>query len=172
VARAAIAHGLSASRPPDLDPSSYEPELREAAASFVTLRKRGELRGCTGTLEATQPLVCDVAHNAWRSAFADPRFPPVADDELAELEVSVSVLTAPEPLPAGSEEELLAKLRPGVDGLVLRDGPRRATFLPAVWATLPEPRAFLDALRQKAGLSPGHWARSLRFDRYTTRDVA
>jgi AmmeMemoRadiSam system protein A len=171
LAREAIERGLATGCAPQLDVERFEPELREPGASFVTLRRRAELRGCTGTLEARLPLVEDVARNAWRSASADPRFPPLAPAELDELEISVSVLSPLEPFRVESELDLLARLRPGIDGLVLREGAHSATFLPSVWESLAEPRAFLDALRQKAGLPPGHWSGTLRFERYTTRDA-
>ncbi|MDJ0849787.1 MAG: AmmeMemoRadiSam system protein A [Myxococcota bacterium] len=172
VAREAIAHGLREGGPPPIDPADYDGALRRPGASFVTLRRAGELRGCTGSLEATRPLVCDVARNAWRSAFGDPRFEPLCPAELDDLEISVSVLSPLEPFAVGSRQELLDTLRPGVDGLVLREGPRSATFLPSVWKSLPEPRAFLAALLQKAGLPPAHWSPQLRFERYTTHDTA
>jgi AmmeMemoRadiSam system protein A len=171
VARAAIAHGLRRGQPPELDPADYPAPLRELRATFVTLRRRGDLRGCTGSLEARWPLVCDVARNAWRSASADPRFPPLSPRELGQIEVSVAVLSPLEPLVAESESELLARLRPGVDGLVLREGGFGATFLPAVWQSLPRPADFLEQLRQKAGLPPGYWSATLRFERYTSRDA-
>lgn len=171
VARDAIEQGLRHGRQTRPDPRDFPPPLCEPGASFVTLRRRGELRGCTGTLLPALPLVCDVARNAWRSAFSDPRFPPLEARELAALEVSVAVLSALEPLPATSEAELLRALRPGVDGLVLEEDGRAATFLPAVWASLPEPRDFLEHLRAKAGLAPGYWSSTLRFRRYTTIDA-
>lgn len=174
VAREAIESGLAGQglgQEPELDPTRYEPKLRRPGASFVTLRRRGELRGCTGSLEATRALVHDVARNAWRSAFRDPRFPPLRSSELEGLEVSVSVLSPLDPFPVRSEAELLERLRPGVDGLVLREGSRTATFLPAVWESLALPAVFVAALRQKAGLPPGYWSEALRFERYTTRDA-
>jgi AmmeMemoRadiSam system protein A len=171
VAREAIELGLETGCAPVLDAERFEPELRVPGASFVTLRRRAELRGCTGSLEARIALVEDVARNAWRSASADPRFPPLAPAELEDLEISVSVLSPLQPFHVESELDLLARLRPGVDGLVLREGARSATFLPSVWESLPEPRAFLDALRHKAGLPSGHWSGALRFERYTTRDA-
>jgi AmmeMemoRadiSam system protein A len=170
VARGTISLGLSQGRPPQVDPDAYPEPVRAPGASFVTLRLDSALRGCTGSLEAARPLVCDVARNAWRSATADPRFSPLREAELAELDVHVSVLSPLEPVAAASERELLAQLRPGIDGLVLREGRRCATFLPAVWENLPEPREFLDQLRLKAGLPRGHWSAALRFERYTTRD--
>jgi AmmeMemoRadiSam system protein A len=171
VARDAIAVGLREGRPPRLDLGRYPEELREPRASFVTLHRRGELRGCTGNLEPDGPLVVGVARNAFRSAFEDPRFPPVTEAEQASLEISVCVLSPLEPLVARSEADLLAKLRPGIDGLVLREGARGATFLPAVWESLPAPEDFLHALLRKAGLAPGHWSPALHFERYTTQSV-
>jgi AmmeMemoRadiSam system protein A len=172
VAWEAITHTLSVGREPELDPSRYPAELREPGASFVTLHLEGDLRGCTGSLKAIRPLVCDVARNACRSAFRDPRLPPVGAGELAALAVSVSVLSPLEPLEVASERELLAALEPGVDGLVLSEGTASATFLPAVWKSLSEPRDFLEALRRKAGLAPGHWSPTLRFERYTVTEAA
>lgn len=171
VARDAIACGLREGRPPRLDLELYPDALLEPRASFVTLHYRGELRGCTGNLEPDGPLVVGVARNAFRSAFEDPRFPPVTEAEQASLEVAVSVLSPLVPLAARSEADLLAQLRPGIDGLVLREGARGATFLPAVWETLPDPRDFLHALLRKAGLAPGHWSPALRFERYTTQSA-
>ena len=122
---------------------------------------------CIGRLEAVEPLVCDVARSAHRAARADSRFGPVEAHELPELELKISVLSPLAALPARSEAELLAALRPGMDGLVLREGHAGATFLPAVWESLPDPAAFLRELRRKAGLPPGHWSATLRFERYT-----
>ena len=171
VARNAIERGLREQRELRPDPEDYPPELREPGASFVTLHYRGDLRGCMGTLEPVRPLVCDVARNAWRSALADPRFAPLTESQLPELELHVAVLSPLEPVPVDSEEQLIGALRPGVDGLVLEEGDRAATFLPAVWDRLPDPRDFLEHLRAKAGLSPGCWSETLRFLRYTTTDA-
>lgn len=171
VAAASVEHGLYHGTPLSVDPQRYAPALREERASFVTLRIGEALRGCTGCLEAQRPLVADVARNAWRSAFGDPRFPPLSEHEFAELRFSVSVLSPLEPLPAESEVDLLAMLRPGVDGLMLRDGQAAATFLPAVWKSLPDPARFLAELRQKAGLPPHHWSPRLAFERYTAVEI-
>ncbi len=171
VARESIAHGLREGRPPRLDLDLYPAAFLEPRASFVTLHREGALRGCTGSLEPDGPLVVGVARNAFRSAFQDPRFPPLEGHELASLEISVSVLSGLEPIVARSEADLLAKIRPGVDGLVLREGARAATFLPSVWEALPSPQAFLHALERKAGLDPGHWSATLRVERYTTADA-
>jgi AmmeMemoRadiSam system protein A len=115
--------------------------------------------------------VVDVAGNAFRSAYRDPRFEPVAVEELPQLSYHISVLSPPEPLVVGSEAELLSALRPGVDGLILREGRAAATFLPAVWKSLPEPRAFVRELKQKAGLPRDHWSPAVRLFRYTAEDI-
>jgi AmmeMemoRadiSam system protein A len=144
--------------------------LQEPGASFVTLTRRGSLRGCVGSVSAYRPLFDDVWLNARASAFHDSRFPAVERDELAEIGIEVSLLSAPEPLPpASSEEEALALLRPGIDGLVLDAGPHRATFLPQVWEQLPEPREFMAHLKDKAGLPAGYWSDEVRLQRYTVR---
>jgi len=170
LARGSVQHGVRAGEALALRLEDVLPALHEPGASFVTLRRGGELRGCTGALEATRPLALDVARNAYRSAFDDPRFPPLTAPELEGLSVHVSVLSPLAPLAAGSEGALLAALRPGIDGLVLREGPCGATFLPAVWKSLPDPADFLRELRRKAGLAPGHWSASLRFERYTVQE--
>ena len=136
-----------------------------------TLRREGALRGCVGSIEATRPLVVDLAENAYRAACADGRFLPVAETELADLEVHVSLLSPLERLTVSSEEELLDRIRPGVDGLVLTEGSFRGTFLPAVWESLPDPRAFVRELKRKAGLPPDHWSDRLQIDRYTVESI-
>jgi AmmeMemoRadiSam system protein A len=167
VARRSIRHGLDRGRPLSVDPGDFPDILRPVAATFVTLEDGAGLRGCIGRLEATRPLVEDVADNAYAAAFRDPRFPPLREDEWAAgLDVHISVLTPPEPLPVKDEEDLLAILRPGEDGLILEEGPNHATFLPSVWESLPKPADFLFHLKQKAGLPPGYWSTEMRFQRY------
>ncbi len=152
------------------------PELREPGASFVTLRtaETGKLRGCIGSLEPERPLLLDVLRNARRAAFHDPRFPALEREEYqAGLHLSISVLGRPEPLPAGPDEAaFLKRLRPGVDGLVLKHASGRATFLPAVWEQLPAPVEFLRQLKRKAGLPEDAWPADLRFERYETRSFS
>lgn len=145
------------------EPMEMPAILVEPGASFVTLERQGALRGCVGTLEAIRPLCEDVERNAVR-AMRDPRLPAVTLDDWPELDVKVSVLTPPVPVAVAGRDELLAVVRPGVDGLIIADGERRATFLPAVWAKLPEPERFLDALLAKAGLAG--WPDGLAVRRY------
>jgi hypothetical protein len=131
--------------------------LLEPGATFVTLTRRGELRGCIGALESYQPLVEDVREHAVAAATQDPRFPPVRAEEIAEIEIEISRLTAPKELEYGSPEDLIAKLHPDIDGVILRDGWRRATFLPQVWQKIPDPPTFLSYLCQKMGASSDLW---------------
>ena len=141
--------------------------LQEPGASFVTLTRQGELRGCIGTLEAHRPLGLDVRENAVAAAFRDPRFMPLTRDEFDDIRVEVSLLSPTEALAVASEEHALATLRPGIDGVVFEYGHYRSTFLPQVWEQLPEPAEFLSHLKRKAGLSMDFWSESVRLSRYT-----
>ena len=140
--------------------------LDEPAATFVTLTLHGRLRGCIGSLEAHRSLYDDVTHNARAAAFGDPRFPPLATDELFAVRIDVSVLTAPQPLQFSSEADALRRLRPGIDGVIFQYGRRRATFLPQVWEQLPEPHEFMAHLKQKAGLPADFQADEIRLAVY------
>jgi MEMO1 family protein len=147
------------------------PALPRAGATFVTLHDgRGALRGCIGSLTATRPLDEDVRRNAAAAAFADPRFPPLRPEEWPALQVEVSLLEPAERLPsAATEKEALAQLEPGRDGLIFEWRGHRATFLPQVWEQLPEPSAFMAALKRKAGLAPDFWAADVQLSRYRVR---
>lgn len=144
--------------------------LRAVGATFVTLERDGALMGCIGSLEAARPRYLDAMRNAVRAA-ADPRLPPVTADQWPHVDVTVSVLTAPDPLPAASLAELVALVRPQIDGLILRDGQRRATFLPSVWRKLPDPDQFVAALLRKGGWDGqrlASWPSGLTVLRYAT----
>ncbi len=138
----------------------------EKAATFVTLKLKGELRGCIGSLRASQPLLLDVWQNAYHAAFHDPRFSPVTAAEFDKISIEVSVLTPAVALNIDSEEELRDILRPGIDGVILEDGLHRATFLPAVWDTLPQKKDFLLHLKRKAGLPDNYWSPSVQVSLY------
>jgi AmmeMemoRadiSam system protein A len=172
VARGSIEHGVRHGCPLPVQVEQHAPALRELRATFVTLERGGELRGCTGSLEASWPLVEAVARCAFRSAFHDPRFPPVEAAELDELELHISVLGPLEALRVDSEKELLARLRPGIDGLVLREGAAVGTFLPQVWGSLPEPSRFVAELKRKAGLPADHWSDRLELQRYQVEEIS
>jgi len=159
LARAALQKGVEGQRLDPLDTASLTPALCEQGASFVTLTIHGQLRGCIGALEPYQPLVDDVREHAVAAALEDPRFPPVSRAELEHIEIEISRLTHPQPLEYRDAEDLLNKLRPHQDGVVLRDGFRRATFLPQVWEKIPDKAEFLENLCYKMGEAPDAWRR-------------
>jgi len=171
LARKSIRHGLDHGRALEVDPSEYPAELGETRATFVTLTRLDKLRGCTGSLAARRPLLADIAHNAYASAFADPRFPPLTPLEFEGLEVHLSILSPLERLHAESEADLLAQLRPKIDGLVIREGDRVGTYLPAVWDSLPDARRFVQELKCKAGLGADYWSSTLELHRYTVTSL-
>jgi AmmeMemoRadiSam system protein B/AmmeMemoRadiSam system protein A len=171
VAKASVEHGLREGQALRVAAGEFAASLRAPGASFVTLKIDGDLRGCVGSPEAWRPLVEDVAENAFSAAFGDSRFPPLDLEEWPHVDVSISVLTPPIEIAFASEEELLALLRPGIDGLILTEGPRRGLFLPQVWDSLPEPRAFLAHLKRKAGLSPNHWSPTLKAFRFRALSI-
>jgi len=142
---------------PPLNLDEYTPALREWGASFVTLTEQGELRGCIGALEPYQPLVEDVYEHAAAAAMEDYRFPQVRPTEVPHIQIEISRLTTPMPLEYDSPGNLPGLLRPGVDGVVLRDAFRRATFLPQVWEKIPRPEDFLSHLCLKMGASADTW---------------
>jgi len=166
--RESIGRGVQERRLPAWDGRALDAALGAERASFVTLTAGGALRGCCGTLVATRPMAEDVWRNAWTSAFSDPRFPPLATAELRHIHLQVSILSPLEPVTARSERDLLLKLRPAIDGLVLELDSARATFLPAVWEQLSDPEQFLGHLKRKAGWPADFWSDRLRIYRYTT----
>ena len=162
IARSAIAEKLGVGA---LDPMSHA-RLEQPSATFVTLRVVGELRGCVGSLHAVRTLREDVRTNAVAAAFRDPRFAPLAASELASTSLEVSLLSADERIEVSSEEELLTRLRPGIDGVILEYGRHRATLLPQVWESLHDPRDFLTVLKLKAGLPEDFWSDGMSVSRY------
>jgi len=161
LARESIVHAAAGKRLPALSGERITENLRTNGAAFVTLTIGGELRGCIGSLQAYRPLVEDVQQHAVDAALNDYRFQPVTEMEVPLLEIEISVLTKPEPLRYSSPADLPILLHPGVDGVVLRDGPLSATFLPQVWEQLPVPEAFLGHLCQKMGVSADHWRKKV-----------
>jgi len=166
MAREAMEHSVRGKKLPSLDYSTLSSHLREQGASFVTLTIRGQLRGCIGAIEAYQPLAEDVREHAIAAALEDPRFPPVREDELSRIQVEVSRLTRPIQLEYKDAEDLLAKIRPHVDGVILKDEYRRATFLPQVWEKIPNPVEFMNNLCYKMGVNENHW-RNKHLDVFT-----
>ena len=159
IARRSLELAVRGEKLPPLDETALTPHLMESGASFVTLTVGGDLRGCIGALEPYQPLALDVREHAIAAALEDPRFPRVQPKELPQIEIEVSRLTIPAPLEYNDAEDLLTNLRPGVDGVILRDGFRKATFLPQVWEKIPDTAAFLANLCYKMGAAPDTWKR-------------
>ena len=158
---------------PDLrSHAPLSPVLGARRATFVTLQRQGNLRGCVGSLQAHRPLIGDAFVNAVKAGFGDPRFGPLGLDELADLTVSVSILSHRRPFAVANEDELIYGLEPDRDGLILADGQRSALFLPSVWSSLPDPRVFVRQLKQKAGLPADHWSPTLRAFRFRTESFA
>lgn len=172
IARQSIAAGLATGKALQIDLDSLEQKLQTRAAVFITLTRNGELRGCIGGLQASEPLAQAVANSAFNAAFRDHRFPVLGTDELDKVSIEISVLSEMEPLVADSRDDLLEVLQPGVDGLLLEDRGYRSTFLPKVWSSLASPAEFLEHLCLKAGLGAGHWSDTIRFHRYHTLSFA
>lgn len=170
--RSGIMLGFQTGRPAQVIPGAAVPsQLAAPGAVFVTLRRNGALRGCIGSAIATRPLVVDVLQHAYNAAFRDWRFPRLALDELAGLDLSVSVLTAPVPMTFADEADLLAQLRPGHDGLIIEDAGRTALFLPSVWQEIPQPVRFVSHLKQKAGMAPDHFSPGFTARRFRAIEV-
>lgn len=144
------------------DEQNLEKELRthpfqEQRGTFVTLTRHGQLRGCIGTIAPVESIASGIRRNAVNAAFEDHRFSPLKKEEFSDLEIEVSILTDPQPLDYSDADDLLKKLRPGVDGVILRSGLAGATFLPQVWDQLPRTEDFLGRLCLKAGMAADSW---------------
>ena len=156
-ARETIAGQLDVASGTSLEDHLKEPAFQENRGVFVTLYKKGQLRGCIGSLSASVPIIEGVKDNAINAAFKDHRFSPVSREELDLIDVEVSILTEPQLLEYNDSDDLLNKLRPGVDGVMIKEGGASATFLPQVWKQLPDIASFLSHLCQKAGLPHDQW---------------
>jgi AmmeMemoRadiSam system protein A len=141
---------------PEID-LEKEPALTEPAGTFVTLTSNGALRGCIGSLTADESILSGIKRNAVNAAFQDPRFPPLSKEEADRIAVEISVLTEPQPLTYKNPKDLLAKLTPHTDGVIIQKGLARATFLPQVWEQIPDKVTFMEHLCAKAGLPPNAW---------------
>lgn len=161
-ARQAIAHQLGIGAAP-----ADDPRLAQRGACFVTLHLDGALRGCIGSIRAQRPLAEDVSANAAAAATRDPRFPPLDRDEFDRVVIEVSLLSAPEFIDFSDEADLMRQVTPHEHGLILFAGCRGSTFLPQVWAQLPDPQDFLAALKRKGGIEPGRASASLMAARFT-----
>jgi len=166
-----LEYGLAKNAPPKVAVSTFAKELQVKRATFVTLEKKGVLRGCIGTIIAYRSLVEDIVENAFAAAFRDPRFPPLQADEREDLSFSLSVLSPLSQMSFDNEEHFLEQLRPLIDGVLIQDGKNRSVFLPQVWEQLPERTDFLNRLRLKAGMAPDHWSDTFLAWRFTVQKV-
>ena len=157
IARQSLENAVLGKPLPELDLAQLPSSLVELGASFVTLTIDGRLRGCIGTLEAYQPLARDVQVHAAAAGLQDYRFNEVQPAELPLIKIEISVLTPPSPLDYDHPQDLVAKLKPSIDGVILQDGLKKATFLPQVWEKLPNPEEFLYHLCQKMGVDGDIW---------------
>lgn len=165
IGRAAIARALNVAYRAESDESA--PWLQELGACFVTLTQNGRLRGCIGSLEAQRSLLMDVKSNAVSAALHDPRFAPLRVAEFDDTHIEISLLSPKLAMAVQDEADVLAQLRPGIDGIVFEYGYYRSTFLPQVWEELSQPHQFLAMLKRKAGLPVDFWAEGVKLSRYT-----
>ncbi|MBW1914858.1 MAG: AmmeMemoRadiSam system protein A [Deltaproteobacteria bacterium] len=141
----------------DLDNSHVSPKMNEKRGTFVTLTTNKNLRGCIGNIIPHEPLIKGIRHNAINAAFHDPRFRPLSKNEWENVKIEVSILTEPKELSYSDVDDLLEKLRPEIDGVIIKKGLRQSTFLPQVWEQLPDKKEFLTHLCLKAGLDKDAW---------------
>jgi AmmeMemoRadiSam system protein A len=171
IASMSALHGLQHDAPLPVNLMHFSPRLRENRAVFVTFNNNGQLRGCIGALQASRPLIHEVAIYAHAAVTRDPRFARVRPEELPGLDIHISVLTEPTQMAFSSLPDLLSQIRPDIDGLILHEGKYRGTFLPSVWRQIPDKSKFLDGLRAKAGLPSGYWSPTVQILRYQTETI-
>lgn len=145
--------------------------FNEFGASFVTIEKNDDLRGCIGSIIAHQPLVYDLVRNAQNAAFSDPRFHPLEQDELEEISIKVSLLSEPEKMNFENEPDLLEQIKPFSDGIIIKDGDKQAVYLPSVWEQIPDKKFFLKSLKIKAGMTPEHFSNTFEAYRFYTEYI-
>jgi hypothetical protein len=163
-----IQHGFAHRQPWQVNLQEYPTLLQEIRNTFVTLYLHGEFQGCIGSLRPHAALAQDVARNAFSAAYEDHRGPALAEHNILSLKIQISVLHPPEAIAFDSEENLIAKVRPGTDGLIVEENGRTGTLLPSVWEHLPDPGDFVRHVKLKAGLPSSYWSTSIRYLRYTT----
>jgi AmmeMemoRadiSam system protein A len=171
LARTSLEYGLLHGRPWSPDLKTMPEALTVPRACFVTLHKQGSLRGCIGSLEPREPLAAAVAWSAYAAGFEDPRFPALRAEELPQLSLDISILSPMQDLKVDSEQDLREKLRPGVDGLLLEEGRRRAVYLPTVWSQLPDPSGFIQQLKLKGGWPVDYWSGGMRVRIFQTLNI-
>lgn len=171
IAAQSIVSGFERGRPLRVRETRYAEELQQKGATFVSIYYNGALRGSAGSSEAERSILEDIAENAYAAAFSDFRFMPLSEEEIKDAEVSISFLTRPVPIRFKDEKDLLAKMRPKVDGLILRERSNKALFLPQVWESFSSRKEFLSLLKRKAGLPMDYWSPTLKVYRFEVIDI-
>ncbi|WP_163835170.1 AmmeMemoRadiSam system protein A [Spartinivicinus ruber] len=166
LARQVITAGCKKQSLPKVNPDEYSTTLQAERSAFVTLTKQQFLRGCIGSLSATRPLVLEVHHNAYASAFEDYRFPNMESSELDKIKIEISILSPHQPISFIDEQSLINQLKPFQDGVILEYKQHRGTFLPQVWDKLTDPVDFFNQLKQKAGLPTDFWNNKVKCYKY------
>ncbi len=172
IAWQSLRHGSQYGRPLEPDLDALPDTLAEPAACFVTLHKGGLLRGCIGSMEASEPLAKAAAWAAFSAGFRDPRFPSLAQEEMDKLTLEISILSPMQDMPVSSEQDLLSTLRPGIDGLLLEEHWRHAVYLPSVWQQLPVPLDFVRQLKLKGGWPANYWSEDMRAKRFQSETIS
>lgn len=167
-----IAHGLKTGKPLNIDIGNYPKEFAEPKATFVRLSHQHRPRGRFGNLHPIRPLAEDVCENAFAAAFCDRQYPSVTDMEISDLHIQIDLLSPLEEVVFDSELDLIGRLRPNVDGLLLEDGPRHAFFMPYDWETLHGSMQFLQQLKRKTGLPAAYWSKTIKASRFTIDSIA
>jgi AmmeMemoRadiSam system protein A len=168
IARKAVIHAVTYSKELPVSLSEFPATLHGYQNTFVTLKYNGKVIGCMGSLEADKPLVNDVVHHAFSASYYDSRFPDPKTIDPEKIEIHISLLSPIEEIKFSSEQGLLSVIRPGKDGLLIREGQQSGTFLPAVWDSIPAPERFLKELKRKAGLPTDYWSDTIKAYRYIT----
>lgn len=171
LARLSIEYGLNKGKVFPIEVEYFPEEMQEEGASFVTIEKKGELRGCIGSIMAYRPLSLDIVENAYASAFRDNRFSPLSSSEIKDIMVSVSILTPSQVINFTNEADLLSQLKPNVDGVVIEDNGKRAVFLPVVWEHFDNKQDFLSHLKMKAGLAPDYFSKTFKASRFLSISI-
>ena len=166
VVRESILHAINEE---EYIPKNIPAVMLEYGASFVIIKKEGQLRGCVGSIYPTKPLFVDLADNAKNAGFADSRFIPLTIEELDQIEISVSLLSSLERIKFKDEKDLLSKIHPY--GIIISEHDKRAVYLPIIWEQLPDREIFLNSLKEKAGLPPAYFSKTFEAYKFTTVDI-
>lgn len=171
-----IEYGIDYNTKPDItnytNNNEYSSELRKKIACFVSIKIFNKLNGCMGSLIATKPLINDLVDNSYSAAFLDNRFPPIIKEHLKNINIEISFLNHPKEIFFDSEQDLISKITPKIDGLIIIEGKKKGTFLPSVWKDLPQKKVFLAHLKIKAGLNKDYWSNNIKIFKYQTQIIS